>query len=56
MILYERLNIDATYLIVGKRKDKFDLDDILTNCSKVEKRKILHRLLEYMDQMVDREA
>ena len=35
---------------------KFDLDDILTNCSKVEKRKILHRLLEYMDQMVDREA
>lgn len=56
LILYERLNIDATYLIVGKRKDKFDLDDILTNCSKVEKRKILHRLLEYMDQMVDREA
>ena len=52
LILYERLNIDATYLIVGKRKDKFDLDDILTNCSKVEKRKILHRLLEYMDQMV----
>ena len=30
LILYERLNIDATYLIVGKRKDKFDLDDIST--------------------------
>ncbi len=56
LILYERLNIDSTYLIVGERKETFDLDYILTNCSKVEKRRILHRMLEYVYQMVDREV
>lgn len=47
-ILYEKLNIDPTYLLTGERQDEFDLDRYLVNCSKEQRDKLLQRCLEYI--------
>lgn len=53
-LLHEQLNIDATYLIAGEKKENADIDYILTNCTDVERDKILHRMFEYVEQMMIR--
>lgn len=47
-VLYDRLNIDATYLIAGDKKELLDIDLVITNCSRREREKIIHRMAEYM--------
>lgn len=46
-ILYERLNIDPTYLLTGKKMEAFDFDKYLVNCSKEERDNLLKRCLDY---------
>lgn len=47
-ILYEKLNIDPTYLLVGKKMEDFDLDRYLVNCSKEQRDRLLKRCLDYI--------
>lgn len=47
-ILYEKLNIDPTYLLTGEKPEEFDLDKYLVNCSKEQRDKLLRRCLDYI--------
>lgn len=53
-ILYERLNIDPTYLLVGRKMEEFDLDKYLVNCSKEQRDRLLRRCLEYIAGYITR--
>ena len=53
--LYDHLNIDATYLIAGEKKEGSDIDYFLTNCTNVERREIMHRMFEYMERILNKE-
>lgn len=52
-VLYKVLNIDANYLILGEKPDLKDLDHMLTNCSRTESIKILHRILKYVTKLLE---
>lgn len=54
-LLNKKFKIDATYLIVGERQDQTDIDYLLTNCTKMERDMILHRLFEYTERMIREE-
>ncbi|MGN0431562.1 MAG: helix-turn-helix domain-containing protein [Lachnospiraceae bacterium] len=47
-LLYEKLHVDPTYLLVGRRQEEFDLDKYLANCSKEQRDKLLKRCLDYI--------
>ncbi len=47
-LLYEKLNIDPTYLLIGEKMEEFDLDKYLVNCSKEQRDRLLKRCLEYI--------
>ena len=47
-VLYEKLHIDPTYLLIGERQEEFDLDKYLANCSKEQRDKLLKRCLDYI--------
>lgn len=47
-ILYKKLNIDPTYLLVGEKMEDFDLDRYLVNCSKEQRDRLLKRCLDYI--------
>lgn len=47
-ILYEKLNIDPSYLLVGKPAEEFDLEKYLVNCSKEQRDFLLRRCLDYI--------
>ena len=53
-ILYERLHIDPSYLLVGEKMEEFDLDKYLVNCSKEQREHLLKRCLEYMYAYITR--
>lgn len=53
-ILYERLNIDPTYLLVGRKMEEFDLDKYLVNCSKEQRDRLLRRCLDYIAGYITR--
>lgn len=54
--LHERFRIDATYLIAGEKRESTDIEYLLTNCTKVERDVILHRLFEYTEKVIRGEA
>lgn len=51
-ILHKQLNIDATYLVAGEKRENADIDYLLTNCTKVERDAILHRMFEYTESVI----
>lgn len=51
-VLHDRLNIDPTFLIVGKKMEEFDLDRYLANCTKEERDKLFKRCLEYISAYI----
>lgn len=51
-LLHDQLNIDATYLIAGEKKETADIDYILTNCTRAERDQILHRMFEYTERII----
>lgn len=51
-LLHDKLKIDATYLIVGEKKEHADIDYLLTNCTKLERDAILHRMFEYTESVI----
>lgn len=51
-VLYEKVNIDPTYLITGEKKEDFDIDSFLASCSKEERNLLLKRLLAYVERVV----
>lgn len=53
-MLYERLNIDPTYLLAGKRMDDFDLDKYLVNCSKEQRDNVFRHCLAYIERYITR--
>ncbi len=46
--LYEKLNIDPSWLLVGKPMEEFELDKYLVNCSKEQRDELLKRCLDYI--------
>ncbi len=53
-ILYEKLNVDPSYLLVGKRSEDFDLDKYLVNCSKEQRDKLFRHCLAYIESYITR--
>ena len=53
-LLYEKLNIDPTYLLIGTKSEEFDLDKYLVNCSKEQRDRLLRRCLEYIAGYITR--
>lgn len=53
-ILYEKLNIDPTFLLTGEQMEEFDLDKYLVNCSKEQRANLLKRCLEYISAYITR--
>lgn len=51
-ILYEKLRVDPTYLITGKRMEDFDMDTYLTNCSKDQRDEFFRRCLAYINSRI----
>ena len=51
-ILYEKLSVDPTHLITGKRMDDFDMDAYLANCSKEQKDVFFRRCLAYISSRI----
>ncbi len=49
-ILYEELNVDPTWIIVGKPVDEFDLEKYLTNCSKKQRYELFTRCWNYISK------
>lgn len=47
-LLYEKLNVDPSWLLVGKPMKEFDLDMYLVNCSKEQRNELLRRCLNYI--------
>lgn len=53
-VLYEKLSIDPTYLLVGKRMEDFDLEKYLVNCSKEQRDKLFKHCLAYIEKYITR--
>lgn len=53
-VLYEKLNIDPTYLLAGEKMEEFDLDKYLVNCSREQRARLLKRCLEYISAYITR--
>ncbi len=53
-MLYERLNIDPTHLLMGKQMDDFDLDKYLVNSSKEQRDNLFRRCLAYIESYITR--
>ena len=51
-LLYEKLQIEPTYLITGKQSVEFDLEKYLANCTKEQKNALFARSLEYLWNIV----
>lgn len=47
-LLYEKLSVDPSWLLVGKLMKEFDLDMYLVNCSKEQRNELLERCLNYI--------
>ncbi|HKM34744.1 MAG TPA: helix-turn-helix transcriptional regulator [Lachnospiraceae bacterium] len=47
-VLYEKCNIDPSWLLVGKPIEEFDLDKYLVNCSKEQRDELLKRCWNYI--------
>lgn len=47
-LLYEKLQISPTYLLIGEVQEEFDLDRYLANCNKEQRDKLLKRCLDYI--------
>lgn len=53
-LLYEKLNIDPTFLLTGEQMEEFDLDKYLVNCSREQRASLLKRCLEYISAYITR--
>lgn len=51
-ILYNKLNIDPTYLIIGEVADGFDLDIFMANSTREQRDDFFRRVLEYMRRIL----
>lgn len=47
-LLYEKLQISPTYLLIGEVQEEFDLDRYLANCNKEQRDKLLKKCLDYI--------
>lgn len=52
LLLYEKLNIDPTYMITGESANVNDIDYFLVNCSTEEKNKFIDEVLDYMLSLI----
>jgi len=53
-LLYEKLNVDPGYLLIGKYMEDFDLDKYLVNCSKEQRDKLFRHCLAYIESYITR--
>lgn len=51
-ILYRKLSIDPTYLIIGECKQDFDLELFMANSSREQRDKFIKRVLAYMEKLM----
>lgn len=51
-ILYQKVSIDPTYLIVGESKSDFELEQYIANCTREQRNKFIKRVLSYMEKML----
>lgn len=51
-VLYEKLSIDPTYLLIGRRMEDFDLEKYLVNCSKEQRDKLFKHCLAYIEKYI----
>ena len=51
-LLYEKLQIEPTYLLTGKQSGEFDLEKYLANCTLEQSNALFARSLEYFWNMV----
>lgn len=51
-ILYEKLQIDPSWLLVGKSMEQFNIDEYLVNCSKEQRDDLLCRCLNYITKYI----
>ncbi len=52
LILYEKYKIDPTCLITGEKRETFDLEAFLANCSRKERDAFIVRMLAYMKKLM----
>ncbi len=51
-ILYEKLQIEPTYLLTGKQSEEMDLEKYLANCTEQQSDALFARCLQYFWNMV----
>ena len=51
-ILFEKLQIEPTYLLTGKQSEEMDLDKYLANCTAQQSNALFARSLQYFWNMV----
>lgn len=49
-ILFEKYNIDPTYLVTGKRAMDFDLERYIANCDKEQKEQFIELVFAYVNR------
>ncbi len=53
-ILYEKLEIDPTYLLTGQTLEDYDVSRYLANCSKEQRDEMLIRCMEYIMKYISK--
>lgn len=56
LVLYEKYRIDSTYLITGEKREAFDLEAFLANCSREERDSFIGQALSYMKKLMTGQA
>lgn len=54
--LYQIYRIDPTFLITGERKEAFDFEEYLANCSRQDRDDFIRRVLDYMERLMTDES
>lgn len=52
LILYEKRQIDPTYLLTGKKVKEFDLEGFLSSCDKDERKAFFERCFDYVRKYI----
>ena len=52
LTLYEIYKVDPTYLITGEKRQEMNIELYLTNCERVERDRLIERMLSYMKQLM----
>lgn len=52
LVLYQQYKIDPTYLITGEKKQQFNVEMFLANCSRQQRDEFIELILTYMKNIM----